>query len=198
MGKKCLKCGYVRMPTDTYPDYECPKCGAVYAKVEKRLHLQSASPVSENISPLPNPEQEPSTSLGSKKTQLTALGIGTLALGIIAFFFLSSPGRPSNQQIEDLILHQKIVSITIHKAKLIRTVGFEEGRAQNDFNLKYDVLETLVTDPFFAEVYVEGKCKALFPWQTERSWKGKLWFVVYKVKDSENWGTTPTALPKCT
>lgn len=34
MGKKCLKCGYERQLTDTFPDYGCPSCGAVYAKME--------------------------------------------------------------------------------------------------------------------------------------------------------------------
>ena len=34
MGKKCLKCGYERKPSDIVPDYECPKCGAIYTKVE--------------------------------------------------------------------------------------------------------------------------------------------------------------------
>lgn len=34
MGKKCLKCGYERKPSDIVPDYECPKCGAIYSKVE--------------------------------------------------------------------------------------------------------------------------------------------------------------------
>lgn len=33
-GRKCLKCGYVRKQADMAPDYECPGCGAVYAKVE--------------------------------------------------------------------------------------------------------------------------------------------------------------------
>ena len=28
----CPKCGYERRPADTAPDYECPKCGIVYAK----------------------------------------------------------------------------------------------------------------------------------------------------------------------
>lgn len=35
--KVCKKCGYVRQDADTAPDYECPKCGAVYAKVEAAL-----------------------------------------------------------------------------------------------------------------------------------------------------------------
>jgi hypothetical protein len=36
MGRRCVKCGYERQPTDIAPDYECPKCGVVYAKAEGR------------------------------------------------------------------------------------------------------------------------------------------------------------------
>ena len=41
MGKVCKKCGYERLSTDSAPDYECPKCGAVYAKVEALLQRQA-------------------------------------------------------------------------------------------------------------------------------------------------------------
>ena len=34
---KCLKCGYIRQASDTGPDYACPKCQAVYAKMAE-LH----------------------------------------------------------------------------------------------------------------------------------------------------------------
>jgi DNA-directed RNA polymerase subunit RPC12/RpoP len=34
VGKKCLRCGYERQSTDMAPDYECPRCGAIYSKVE--------------------------------------------------------------------------------------------------------------------------------------------------------------------
>jgi predicted RNA-binding Zn-ribbon protein involved in translation (DUF1610 family) len=43
MGKKCLKCGYERMATDNAADYECPKCGAIYAKVEAAIKKKSNS-----------------------------------------------------------------------------------------------------------------------------------------------------------
>lgn len=33
MSVTCPKCGYVRQPGDRAPDYECPRCGVVYAKV---------------------------------------------------------------------------------------------------------------------------------------------------------------------
>lgn len=34
MNRKCLKCGHERTDSDTSPEYECPRCGAIYAKVE--------------------------------------------------------------------------------------------------------------------------------------------------------------------
>lgn len=37
MLKTCIKCGYVRQTTDPAPDYECPKCGVIYAKAEAAL-----------------------------------------------------------------------------------------------------------------------------------------------------------------
>ncbi|MBM9521292.1 hypothetical protein JWG39_15850 [Desulforhopalus vacuolatus] len=46
MTKICKKCGYERQPTDTAPDYECPKCGAIYAKVEAHLKKQAEEQLS--------------------------------------------------------------------------------------------------------------------------------------------------------
>jgi len=37
MGNVCKKCGYERQPLDTAPEYECPKCRAIYAKVDEYL-----------------------------------------------------------------------------------------------------------------------------------------------------------------
>lgn len=38
IGRHCLKCGHVRKRDDTGPDYACPACGAVYAKVRAAVH----------------------------------------------------------------------------------------------------------------------------------------------------------------
>jgi hypothetical protein len=38
MNSECLKCGYVRNDSDPGPDSECPRCGAIYAKI-KAMHL---------------------------------------------------------------------------------------------------------------------------------------------------------------
>lgn len=37
---KCPKCGYIRKPEDTSPDYECPRCGVIYAKYSREVEEQ--------------------------------------------------------------------------------------------------------------------------------------------------------------
>ncbi len=39
MSKKCVKCGYVRQAAETAPEYECPKCGVIYAKAEATAEI---------------------------------------------------------------------------------------------------------------------------------------------------------------
>lgn len=34
----CPKCAYLRRPTDTAPDWQCPACGVAYAKVAAKGH----------------------------------------------------------------------------------------------------------------------------------------------------------------
>jgi type II secretion system protein G len=41
-GHVCKKCGYARQASDTAAEAECPKCGAVYAKVEQHLERLKA------------------------------------------------------------------------------------------------------------------------------------------------------------
>lgn len=38
VGRHCLKCGHVRKRDDTGPDFACPACGGVYAKVQRAMH----------------------------------------------------------------------------------------------------------------------------------------------------------------
>lgn len=40
--KACLKCGHTRTAADPGPEYACPACGAVYAKVEAALKTREA------------------------------------------------------------------------------------------------------------------------------------------------------------
>src|SRR3989304_6886646 len=43
MGKKCLKCSHEKTAYELSPDYECPNCGAIYAKVESALGVKQMS-----------------------------------------------------------------------------------------------------------------------------------------------------------
>ncbi len=43
MGRKCFKCKYERVASDSVPDYECPKCGAIYAKVEAAMKKKTSN-----------------------------------------------------------------------------------------------------------------------------------------------------------
>jgi uncharacterized membrane protein/predicted RNA-binding Zn-ribbon protein involved in translation (DUF1610 family) len=38
VGRHCKKCGHIRKREDVAPDYSCPACGAVYAKVRAAEH----------------------------------------------------------------------------------------------------------------------------------------------------------------
>ena len=42
-GTICPKCKYIRKATDLAPDYECPKCGFVYAKAKKDINGSNLS-----------------------------------------------------------------------------------------------------------------------------------------------------------
>jgi uncharacterized protein YbjQ (UPF0145 family) len=44
----CPKCGHTRQPGDGHPDYECPKCGIIYAKFDpaKYAEVQAARAIS--------------------------------------------------------------------------------------------------------------------------------------------------------
>lgn len=54
MAKKCLKCGYERQESDSAPDYECPSCGVIYAKVEDALkRTQASNPLSQQNTDAP-------------------------------------------------------------------------------------------------------------------------------------------------
>jgi len=44
-GKPCPKCAYVRTASETAPDWQCPKCGIVYAKFGQGPPAAAAAPV---------------------------------------------------------------------------------------------------------------------------------------------------------
>jgi len=79
MSTTCPKCNYQRQPIDTAPDYECPKCGVVYAKVVKpSLREEGPDTLPQELAP--DSGKKPFTA----QWQLLA---GTLALGIAVGYF---------------------------------------------------------------------------------------------------------------
>jgi DNA-directed RNA polymerase subunit RPC12/RpoP len=77
MSKKCIKCGYVRddeIDKNT-PDYECPRCGVIYAKAKKKPSQSpkaSPEPPPIEVAPAPNKNLIPCpecNSLISKKAK---------------------------------------------------------------------------------------------------------------------------------
>lgn len=36
----CIKCGYIRQPEDTAPEWQCPSCEVAYSKAEKAVRLE--------------------------------------------------------------------------------------------------------------------------------------------------------------
>ena len=73
MSKQCVKCGYVRKASDTVPDYECPKCGVIYAKIEDARMLGTSK----------LPSQPKKSSLKLKKSKSAYLSV----LFVAAFLF---------------------------------------------------------------------------------------------------------------
>ncbi len=72
MGKQCLKCGYERQANDLAPEYECPKCGAIYSKVEAALRRDKGVVSDTNIN------------LNSSASPTVVYGILLLALPVIS------------------------------------------------------------------------------------------------------------------
>jgi predicted nucleic-acid-binding Zn-ribbon protein len=62
MSITCPKCGYTRQPTDHAPDYECPKCGVIYAKVglaPKPARPEPTQAQTPTAAPRPTPQGPP-------------------------------------------------------------------------------------------------------------------------------------------
>lgn len=75
MPKTCLKCGHVRTGSDNGSEAECPRRGAIYAKVEKAMAARVAAP----------PKSEGSPSPATRKAGVRLLVLCVVAGGLIAY-----------------------------------------------------------------------------------------------------------------
>ena len=55
-GKACPKCSYVRTQSETVPDWQCPKCGIVYAKFGQQAPPAAASAATPRRAAAPEPQ----------------------------------------------------------------------------------------------------------------------------------------------
>ncbi len=103
IGRHCLKCGHIRKRDDAGPDYACPACGGVYAKVRAVVHQreeavrEAARHVDFRVLQPPEPPPPPAlpASLAAERRrfglvqtgyilQLTPLGITAVVGAVIA------------------------------------------------------------------------------------------------------------------
>jgi uncharacterized Tic20 family protein len=66
-GKACPKCAYVRTQSETVPDWQCPKCGIVYAKFGQAAPLPAASAPSARRAPPPEADVAAAPATGLAK-----------------------------------------------------------------------------------------------------------------------------------
>ena len=82
----CPKCRYVRKPTDTAPDWQCPSCGIAYAKFGNSVVHSAHHPIDHPLAVSSGDDEvaEPQTTAQQVRT---ALLDGVLAFGTFAFGF---------------------------------------------------------------------------------------------------------------
>lgn len=87
MATTCPKCNYTRTPADTGPDYECPRCGVIYAKAKLEAATQDQStPHGEQATSPPTADTRvPVIDASKRLKQLLALAF---AAGLILGYFL--------------------------------------------------------------------------------------------------------------
>ncbi len=83
--KTCPKCRYTRTPSDTAPEYECPKCGVIYAKA----FAQPAQPAQPTLAAEPD----------SKNGRLVVVAAVLLIAGGVGAWLMSSKGGTGGPQV---------------------------------------------------------------------------------------------------
>lgn len=133
MSKLCPKCGYQRQPTDPPPDYECPRCGIVYARyrgapadapaVDDKVDAVAA--VAATLLPTP-------TRYNTGKTRRALFAIAILMpvclVGLLYHYYMpvpnrgmaTTPGLSLNGHGYDIKLNAPVAEIRLHES------GFQE------------------------------------------------------------------------
>jgi uncharacterized membrane protein len=97
--KSCLKCRYTRTAADdATPAIMCPKCGAIYAKVEAAMQAKTAqandasvTPPSTSPKPMPGPESTTGRAAASISARAATAGAA-----------VSAPGEETQESVDDI------------------------------------------------------------------------------------------------
>jgi len=122
MSKKCIKCGYERLPSDVAPDYECPKCGVIYAKAEAALTEKTEKILSGEIKPKKKP-------LPWWRHILNFIFLFMLALFLLILIFAGLTKYNVSQSEKEKIAYEIKTEKTKIKREALRKKA-EENRAQ--------------------------------------------------------------------
>lgn len=132
----CPKCGYTRQAADTAPDYECPKCGVVYAKARN------------NTAPAHTPETTPNPIQAPTRATRQPLALLALAIVVctIAVLYVTGHWRVPQpaamaqavQQPAEFKLHQVVYEVTgTAHAALVTYLNHSGGIEQREITLPW-------------------------------------------------------------
>lgn len=96
MSAPCPKCGHIRQLGEEAPDYECPKCGVVYAKYLDALHNKIAATDKAMTAPAKPPGLQPTKSKLPRRKVAGSIFAALFALWVIGHLGDGAPpGMPT-------------------------------------------------------------------------------------------------------
>ncbi|MGD9858852.1 MAG: hypothetical protein AB7S90_02200 [Marinobacterium sp.] len=87
VGKECPKCHYIRVESDTVPEWQCPQCGVAYAKVEPIVEATAQSKNEEEASTIePTFQHDSKVATGDvvPKKKVIFIAVACLVVGYFA------------------------------------------------------------------------------------------------------------------
>ncbi len=121
----CPKCGHVRLPSDTVPEWQCPACGIAIAKfrAEAAKGVASANPLTAGVVEVLEPVLPPRLSFERR------LGSATLDLLMAAVFLWCwiAPGAWRPAFVSELATLMLMEFLAIHSSLLMLRPDSREG-----------------------------------------------------------------------
>ncbi len=151
--KKCLTCGYERGLSESTPEYECPKCGRIYAKVEKALNSGSANRTSQALKQSVSDLQKKKEIRWSSvlNSAFRYLAVFMFAVFVIVFASLTVPGfmhyqcrskqNEAKYNLEAIAKNEMAYRIKFNRySSELSAIGFvplSQGRTRYEYYIEY-------------------------------------------------------------